>query len=257
MNCKIAVISDIHSNADALDWALYKIRSESVDLTVVLGDLFTYCCQPKATINTLNNYIENNETVFIKGNHDQFYFDIANNKNPFTYNVPEFVRESIDWTCNELKNIDLEGLYKWNNNYSLDYLFFAHANPYEYGNWEYVDKEDQYLKASNELSCMSKRVGIFGHSHRSRIISVKANAVNKIDNFNRINLGYSGNIILNPGAIGHPRGDNLHFMIISKNRDYIRVIKYKILVNLDNTKKLIANSSMSQSTKRRILDYFK
>ena len=54
---KIAVISDIHSNADALQYALLKIKYESVDLTVILGDIFTYCCQPKEVVDILNSYI--------------------------------------------------------------------------------------------------------------------------------------------------------------------------------------------------------
>jgi len=43
---KIAVISDIHSNADALKLSIDSLKSKNIDLTIFLGDLLSYGCQP-------------------------------------------------------------------------------------------------------------------------------------------------------------------------------------------------------------------
>jgi predicted phosphodiesterase len=76
MKAKVAVISDIHANANALTVALKKIQSTGVDMTIVLGDVLTYGCQPIEVINKLKQYKKENAVVFIKGNHDQFYFNL-------------------------------------------------------------------------------------------------------------------------------------------------------------------------------------
>ena len=76
MKAKVAVISDIHANADALTVALKKIQSTGVDMTIVLGDVLTYGCQPVEVINKLKQYKKENAVVFIKGSHDQFYFNL-------------------------------------------------------------------------------------------------------------------------------------------------------------------------------------
>jgi len=53
---KVAVIADIHGNADALEYALKKIDLESVDITLFLGDLLTYGCQPIKVLQILSSY---------------------------------------------------------------------------------------------------------------------------------------------------------------------------------------------------------
>ena len=76
MKIKIAVISDIHSNADSLGIVLKKLKNEKIDITIILGDILTYGCQPLEVLSMLDKYRSENEVIFIKGNHDQFYFDL-------------------------------------------------------------------------------------------------------------------------------------------------------------------------------------
>ena len=46
MKTKIAVISDIHANADALTTVVEDLKMKSVDITIFLGDIITYGWQP-------------------------------------------------------------------------------------------------------------------------------------------------------------------------------------------------------------------
>ena len=92
---KVAVISDIHGNADALEYALDEIKLLVPDVTIILGDILTYGCEPLEVLDVLNTYKESNHCIFIKGNHDQFYFDLESGKKSFAYSIPEFVSESI------------------------------------------------------------------------------------------------------------------------------------------------------------------
>ncbi len=252
---KIAVISDIHGNADALGWVLNKVQELSVGKTVFLGDLLTYGCQPREVLKLLTAYQKENVSVFLKGNHDQFYFDLASEKASLSYAVPEFVLESIYWTYDHLGGQKLETMFDWQESFSVDTLYFAHANPFLYGDWRYIESPEISIQASDILKEKGFGVGIFGHSHRQSGIQISSNSVcSSIEN-NRLLLGGDASFILNPGAIGQPRGTGLSFMVLTLSNVELEVDIYPVKVNLKNSIALVEQSSMSLLTKERLISY--
>jgi len=254
---KIAIISDIHGNADSLKWTLKRVALDSVEITVFLGDLLTYGCQPGEVLDILNNYQVSNKCVFIKGNHDQFYFDIKNDVNPYKYSVPEFVKESIEWTWQQICDEDLESLFNWEISFEFSDIYFAHANPYKYGNWEYVDSIDQCLRASNRLLAMEKKVGIFGHSHRTRVIGISGEQHWVPDNQRDIFVRDGDCLILNSGSIGQPRGEGINYMQVCLVDEHISVELIKIEIDLSNSINLVNDSLMSLPTKEKLVSYLR
>ncbi len=67
---KIAVISDIHGNMQALEAVMSDIKSESVDKIYCLGDLAMAGPEPEKAINYIKNLYENNQISLIQGNTD-------------------------------------------------------------------------------------------------------------------------------------------------------------------------------------------
>ena len=66
MKTKIAVISDIHANADALTTVIEDLKMKSVDITIFLGDILTYGCQPIEVMSILNKYKKENSAILLK-----------------------------------------------------------------------------------------------------------------------------------------------------------------------------------------------
>ena len=64
---KIAVISDIHGNYDALTSVLKDIDQSSIDATVCLGDCIGYGAEPEDIIRTL----QERHIPSALGNHEQ------------------------------------------------------------------------------------------------------------------------------------------------------------------------------------------
>ncbi len=254
-NLKVAVISDIHGNGESLKKVLEDIKLLSVDVTIFLGDLLTYGCQPLEVLDALDSYQVCHESIFIKGNHDQFYFDQAAGKESFDYVIPEFVSESILWTTKELKRAQFQSMFDWKESFSIGSIYFSHANPFRYGDWRYVESSEQCFEASEELNKKGFKVGVFGHSHRKSAVKVsKKHGYSKMDDCS-ICLNESASYILNPGSIGQARGEGLSYMILTLQDLKLNFKFYNLDIDMTTSINLINKSKMSFSTKEKLISY--
>mgnify|MGYP000385496381 FL=1 len=256
MKDKIAVISDIHSNADALKVVLSSLSENSVDLTVFLGDLWTYGCQPNEIIDMILTYQSKCRCVFIKGNHDQFYFDIQTGLNFKNYNMPGFVEESIDWTAQRVSSIDLLSLFDWQSDFIFEKVYFSHANPFDYGNWGYLDKIETCQSAFDELAIKSCMVGVFGHSHRQKFIQQIAGNLIEHDS-NSVRIGANEKYIINAGSIGQARGYGFCYLLLELDAGYVKADLIPLSFDLTNSIALIENANFSQTTQQKLIDYLR
>jgi len=254
MNAKVAVISDIHANADALTVALKEIHSAAVDLTIVLGDVLTYGCQPLEVINILKQYNKENAVIFIKGNHDQFYFDLQSDSNNGSYSLPKFVEESISWTMNKIASLKLEEIFTWQDSYYFGDVYFSHANPFNYGDWSYIEDLENLQKAFQILNDKKVFSGVFGHSHRQIFIGNKNGVLHEMkeyrssDNMNQL--------IINTGSIGQPRGGGLGYVVIELQDDKLIKASFKqIKINLSKSIGLIKKAGFSYETEAKLIGY--
>ena len=70
---RIAVLSDIHGNLEALTKALKIISKQKVDKIICLGDIVGYGVDSKECYEILKN----KNCDFIIGNHEAMYFDMV------------------------------------------------------------------------------------------------------------------------------------------------------------------------------------
>ncbi len=253
---KIAVISDIHANNDALNYVLSELNN-NVDLFIILGDLLTYGCQPKEVLATLTFLNNNNNCIFIKGNHDQVYFDRQIGSETKSYPLKGFVKESVDWTEAEIADVNFYSLFDWRENYSIGPVYFAHANPYKYGDWRYVEGADCCKEAATRLRDKKCEVGIFGHSHRKYSLECgKDDVVNPFLG-ELLPIGKKNIYLLNPGSVGQPRGEGFSFMMleIMSNRVKFELVRFEI--DIFNSIQKINQTGMSAETKQRLVSFLR
>lgn len=144
---KIAVISDIHGNIDALSTLLEDAYKEKVDTIICLGDLVGYGPYPNQVIST----IRSKNILCIKGNYDSSVVD-----NDYSYiretNLNSF---SLPWTVNELtedNRIFLQNLPSTiTSNIEGKNLLFVHGSPNKIN--EYLLKDgDNTLDTMNSIN---------------------------------------------------------------------------------------------------------
>ncbi len=255
MKTKIAVISDIHANADALTTVVEELKTKNIDITIFLGDILTYGCQPNEVVSILNKYKKENSAIFIKGNHDQFYFDLQSNVKKLSYKLPKFVDESVNWTIKKITPLQLKDIFTWHDNYRIGNVYFSHANPFSFGDWSYIEKKQDLHRSFQEL--LKKKVfsGVFGHSHRQLFIGKKKETLYEMDGYSS-NLNNIDQLIINVGSIGQPRGRGIGYSLLEiKNDKLFRASFEKIKINFENSIDLIRQTKLSQETKKKLTEY--
>jgi predicted MPP superfamily phosphohydrolase len=108
---RIAVISDVHANSQALRAALEQARKTGFDDLVVLGDLLTYGCSPREVLDLIGEAMVRYGAHLTTGNHDQLYFDLAVGHNRYYDELPAWLRETVDWTREALGRFDLKSQF--------------------------------------------------------------------------------------------------------------------------------------------------
>ncbi|WP_108649717.1 metallophosphoesterase family protein [Dongshaea marina] len=252
---KIAVLSDIHSNSDSLEFAINYIKKNSIKYIVILGDVLSYGCQCKEVIYSLKNIPQETKCFFIKGNHDQIYFDLQNGKS--LENISGYIRDSIMWNLNNI-DVNLYSYFNWIESLSIGPILFSHANPYSDNDWSYINSRDDLLSAAKELSNRHYMVGIFGHTHRALSTCViNHNSIKENTKKFKINDKKEKCLIVNPGSLGQSRGTGLSFLILTLGSIDITIEHIEAKTDLNDYFRKINASQLPKETIQKLLSFFK
>ena len=191
---KIAIISDIHGNLEALKTTIKDIEKRKVDKIICLGDIVAKGAHPKECI----EIIENKCDIILRGNCDRHFSTEHKNLEE----MPEIERQRVIWNQSILSKSEKEYLY----NLPFCYEFYMsgslvrlfHATP-EVDNKAIVneDKIETKLKmfypSERTISQNVADIVIYGHIHHPYM--------DKLYNKTLINVGSVGNsfdVIRNP-----------------------------------------------------------
>ncbi len=211
----IALISDIHSNLEALETTLTYLRARQVKEIYCLGDIVGYGPNPNECI----NLIRQNCKIALMGNHD---YAAIGSENINYFN--EYARKATFWTIDQLPEENLIYLKQLPFTFQTADYFLVHSAPANPLAWHYVLSKDD---AVYELDSFTQPVCFIGHSHVPAIYSTKT-AFRE----NSFYLQQDQRYIINVGSLGQPRDGNPDLSIClydteSKHVEYVR-LKYDV-----------------------------
>lgn len=191
---KIAIISDIHANLEALKSTLEDIKKRKVDKIICLGDIIAKGVHPKECI----ELIKENCDIVLRGNCDRYFSEEHNDINELS----EEEVKRINWNQSMLN--DEERKYLFNLPFSYEFYMSGslvrlfHATPEKdniviINNDEIQTKLKMFYPSNNTMSQKNADVVIYGHIHHQYM--------DKIYNKTIINVGSVGNsfdVIRNP-----------------------------------------------------------
>lgn len=196
---RYAIISDIHSNLEALQAVIDDIDRRHVDKIVCLGDIVGYNANPNETV----DLVRERGILSIAGNHD---LRGASDGEPFGFN-PQ-ARSAILWTRDQLTPENREFLKSLPVTQAIDDLFLmVHGS---------VNSADEYILGTSEaivnFELLKKygdmRICFFGQTHRPAIFVEDEGRVFLVKGEGKeydFSLREHAYYLINPGGVGQPR----------------------------------------------------
>jgi predicted phosphodiesterase len=197
---RFAIISDIHSNLEALESVLERLRLEDVDTILNLGDLVGYNASPAECLALLKSRPDIHNLM---GNHD---LALLEPERAEAFNIIAY--QALKWCREQVPGKDLEFLQGLPLTLETAWFWACHGTPTNPDT--YIAYHFQGKRVLRDLSRTSGiRVCFFGHTHRRALwyrdirgkVALQVLAP-------KMDLNREGHYLINPGSVGQPRDGN-------------------------------------------------
>ena len=191
---RVAIVTDIHANRQALEAVLEQIRAAGCDALWCLGDVVGYGADPDAGAELVREHAD----ICLAGNHD-----LAVTGGLSVADFSDIARRAAEWTGSVISTetrLFLESLSPSDENQVVS---LYHASPRD-PVWEYVLSP---LQAELSFDVQPQRISVVGHTHVAlafhRFDGEGATGETRHEG-DELDVG-SGYWLLNPGSVGQPR----------------------------------------------------
>jgi len=189
-----AVISDVHSNLEALKAVIRDIKRRGIEKVLFLGDAVGYGPNPNECVELLKEEC----LVLLAGNHDR----AVTGDTPLEY-FNENARAAVKWTQEHITGEHLEVLRRLDimKLIEAEGLCLVHSTPRRPEAWHYIvtlkDAEVNFLY-------FEQKICLLGHSHSPFIVE-KTPSGELILHRSRVSFSEASRYIINAGSVGQPR----------------------------------------------------
>jgi diadenosine tetraphosphatase ApaH/serine/threonine PP2A family protein phosphatase len=150
---KIALISDIHGNLEALKAALESLEHHGAERVFCLGDVVGYGANPAECLDLVQSRCE----VTLLGNHDAA---VVGKEGMEHFN--DFARLAINWTRGLLTTAHEDFLLSLPLEISLENIHLVHSSPSDPQAWNYIVSA---YDAETHFRAIQGNICFVGHSH--------------------------------------------------------------------------------------------
>ena len=241
---KYLILSDIHSNREALRAVLSYVKRKHWEKVVFLGDLVGYGADPNHTVDMLRRL---RPLVTIRGNHDKVCSGIENGE---LFN--RIALEAAMWTRKKLTRSNLQWLRKLPQGPLVvdDAFAIAHGTPID---------EDAYIFGEIEALNVFRRTEaplcFFGHSHFPVIFGLSPEAVQTVLTVPpvfRFRLQPGVRYLVNPGSVGQPRDGNPRASFATYDDETRTVTVYRVPYRLERAQERILEAGLPRPLADRL-----
>jgi diadenosine tetraphosphatase ApaH/serine/threonine PP2A family protein phosphatase len=192
------VLTDLHSNLEALEACLADADRRGYDRSLVLGDLVGYCADPNAVVERVQAL---GPAAIVRGNHDKVACGL---EQAVGFNA--VAKRAAHWTHDMLTPANREWLAALPRGPVIvdELVEVCHGSPFD---------EDAYifdeLDAVRALKTSQRPICLFGHTHWPVTFELTDGRVDTIGVsegwVDRLTLRPESKYMVNPGSVGQPR----------------------------------------------------
>jgi predicted phosphodiesterase len=196
---KLAIISDIHANLEALQATLQDISAQAVDRIVCLGDIVGYNANPAACISLLRE----SDVLCIAGNHDR-----AVTGHITTEGFSHAAARAVAWTRGQLSADAIAFLAGLPLKLRIDnHLVMVHGALHPQFGCEQVRLVNDDLRRLSFEALATDPSGAhvcaFGNTHRLGIFELRNDEI-RARTGDEVFLREEAYYLINPGTVGRP-----------------------------------------------------
>lgn len=238
---KIALISDIHSNTEALKTALAYIKENNIEKTVCLGDIVGYGAEPNECCEMIREHAD----IALLGNHDAAVIGVMD-----TDYYYEAARNVLFWTRRALTKENFEWLYSLPYTYRSGNLGFFHSAPIVPSGFYYVvstSDAEKHLSVLNRLD----EFNFCGHSHlTNKYVLSPITAEDASGEAVERRAGHKW--IINVGSVGQPRDRDHRACLGVFDTDNMTFEHVRLEYDIDGAANKILESGLDRKFAQRL-----
>lgn len=241
---KHAILSDIHSNLEALEATFEDFKCQQIDAIYCTGDLVGYAANPNEVIQLLRQ----NKVKCLMGNHDY-----ACLQEEMEYRMTKNARVAIAYTCQVLSSKNFNFLKVLPRYINENGVYLTHGLP--------PKSFDQYVSLQSNhaliiaFSSFQEQVAFVGHTHLFEIYELTENKKIEKHTFedNSFELKPNSRYIISAGSVGQPREDNREAGYLIYDATTLRLAKRTVQYNVELTIEKIKTSGIPIANGLRLL----
>jgi predicted phosphodiesterase len=218
----IAVLSDIHSNLEALEKVLEDLQNFNVREIYVLGDIVGYGPDPNPCV----ELVQGRKMKAIKGNHERALSD-----QEFLSCFNPLAAKIITWTKEDLKKENLYYLEDLPDNYIEGKAVFVHGS--------FTDPDKYILESQDiveEVETLRKKnlnVEFFGHTHMKVIFMEEEKPICPQEDW--VTLAKDRIFLVNPGSVGQPRDRDTAASYVIFDSEKCAILYRRVVYDMNKT----------------------
>jgi diadenosine tetraphosphatase ApaH/serine/threonine PP2A family protein phosphatase len=244
---KIAVITDLHANREAVQAVLEHAAAHGAKHHAFVGDFVGYGADPAWVVDRIRELVEQG-AVAVMGNHDAAVAQAASRT------MRADARFVVDWTRERLDAAQLEFLARLPLTHERGDLLFVHANAFDPPAWAYIEGKSEAVRS---MQATRRRITFCGHMHEPMLYHLSATG--RSGSFlptagEAIPLLASRRWLVIPGAAGQPRDGNPAACYALYDEDAAQLTYWRVPYDHDAAMAKIHDAGLPQSLAARLAD---
>ena len=231
---RIAVISDIHSNLQALAAVLARIDALGCEAIYCLGDIVGYGARPAECV----ELIRASGAICIQGNHDALVADgtLELGFNPRSLQAVAHNRDLLDpgalaWLASLPTRLDLD-----------QGTVLAHGSPADRDRYLLFSRDLELVRREQEMQ-VGSGITFFGHTHQA-VCFAGSGLAPQVPG--PLELPAEGRILVNPGSVGQPRDGDPRAALVVWHRQDRRIVFERLDYDIETARREIIAAGLPE-----------
>lgn len=243
---KYAIISDIHSNLEALQVVLEHIKKNRIDKVICCGDVVGYGPNPNECLGLL---LKTPNISVVVGNHDEA---VCGGERTNIEKFNDYAKKAVQINKGIISPENSNYLKTLPLTYAEDNLLFLHGSPRNPVN-EYLVN---FLSLHDNIKLFSEKICFVGHSHNPLIYSQTTEGeeqTNTIEGEKEIVLEDNRRYFINVGSVGQPRDEDNRSCFVYYDSNLMKISFIRLKYDIEKVQKKMKNLNIPEFLINRLL----